>query len=73
MFKSQLLHTDKNLFRLFALVYIYIKVIPKLWVFNQLDALFSLFSSIYFFTSTCFKRQSLIIKEGKIVSTHPLV
>jgi hypothetical protein len=38
----------------------------KLWVFNQLDSLFSRFSSIYFSTSKCFKRQALIVRKEQL-------
>jgi hypothetical protein len=42
------------------------EVLDLLCVFNQLDALFSLFSSIYFSTSNCFKRQVLIIRREQL-------
>jgi hypothetical protein len=36
------------------------------WIYNQLDALFQFFQCIYFSTSTCFRRQVLIIRRQQL-------
>jgi hypothetical protein len=43
-----------------------VSVVKKFWIYNQLDALFSLFSMYLFSTSTCFKRQALIIRREQL-------
>jgi hypothetical protein len=48
------------------------KEIFVLWIFNQLDALFSLFSILFFHLYT-FQATSAHHQEGTIVSIHPLV